>query len=326
MLMATDEAGERFVKLRREERLRCDYPLRLRGAAPAAVLEDPEVRATIEAAERQDERAAATLKRSLILFDWVSERPLPELESQYGVGGGVIHRLGEEAAWLVRTLVEMARVLKWPDARVKELSVVADCLALGVKEELLPLRGCAMRGIGRATLRAIHDAGLLTADAVPHAGKEKLAAAIGARRAAKVIEALKSTEPVANAEGAALHLRVESGRAVLASGGSTTNLTEAELTVVLFLTAFLKERDGWVANRHFGSKVEAARKSANRGRAKLAEALRRQPDQVVQNNYRRGYRLTLKPAEVRIDMRGLRAVYPEIVREVEAALGGEKRT
>src|SRR6185312_15086083 len=70
------------------------------------------------------------------MADWIAEVRTQDLESRFHVWAGAVRRTGEELGWLVDALAGVARASGWPDARSRELDMLADRLAHGVLRRL----------------------------------------------------------------------------------------------------------------------------------------------------------------------------------------------
>ena len=104
------------------------------------------------------EDAFSHTKTATLLWDWMEELPLPEMEKKYQVGPGDIRLRVDTAKWMLHAMRELCRALRadWTHA-VNELVLR---LEHGIRAELLPL--IKMRGVGRIRARTLHRAGFRT--------------------------------------------------------------------------------------------------------------------------------------------------------------------
>jgi replicative superfamily II helicase len=322
MLTRTEEGVGTYIRASKDERFGRAHTKLLKAMASARALEDPEVRTLIETAEALIEPVVNAVKRCVILLEWLDEKPLREIEEAHYVGGGAIQRLGEEMAWLARTLAAMAKASGWAGERVEELRRLAERMRIGVREELLDLAECRIPGIGRAALRTLFNAGFETTDAVRTAGVAKLTRAVGKRRADRLATHFgTSTTRRPSSDDLCIELGVVEGRVAATARGKVKPLRESQLFALLLFAMARREKDGWVPSRLVDSDKDNARRYICRARDKFAELLGVEKEQVMQNDHQLSYCLLLKPAQVRIDVRALRSVHPHIVKEVEDALG-----
>ena len=115
------------------------------------------------------------IKKTLLMVDWIAEVRTQDLESRYQAWAGAVRRIGEEYGWLVDALAGVARASGWPDTRSRALDVLADRLAYGVNPDALPVARLRARGVGRALVRRLIDAGFADREALRSGGRDALA-------------------------------------------------------------------------------------------------------------------------------------------------------
>jgi hypothetical protein len=111
----------------------------------------------------------------LLMADWIDELGTKDLEARYHVWAGAVRRLGEEYGWLVDALAGIARASGWPDARVATLQALATRLPHGVAPDAVAIARLRVKGVGRALLRRLVDAGLRDRETLRSAGRERIA-------------------------------------------------------------------------------------------------------------------------------------------------------
>jgi ATP-dependent DNA helicase len=168
-----------YVALPRDERWAADYRGKVLARAAAAGASARPVFAEITTDLRSLEyETTKVIKKALLMGDWIAEVPTQEIEGRYHTWAGAIRRIGEEHGWLVDALAGVARASGWQEARSRALDMLADRLAHGVLPDALPLARLRARGVGRALLRRLVDAGLRTRDELKDAGADKVREAL----------------------------------------------------------------------------------------------------------------------------------------------------
>lgn len=103
------EANEVYLAVSRAEiRSHAWSRAAARLAEDVGVRADSYVRKILAEPAKLREEHHSAFKKTLLLFDWIDGREIPTLEKQYGVYSGMIHRLGEEIAWLVDCMSDVA--------------------------------------------------------------------------------------------------------------------------------------------------------------------------------------------------------------------------
>ncbi|HVV51139.1 MAG TPA: DEAD/DEAH box helicase [Polyangia bacterium] len=168
-----------YVALPRDERWAADYRGKVLARAAAGGITARPIFAEIATDLRSLEYdTTKVLKKALLMSDWIEEVPTQEIEGRYHTWAGAIRRIGEEYGWLVDALAGVARATGWPETRSRALQVLADRLAYGVLPDALPLARLRARGVGRALLRRMVDAGFGTREQLKEAGPERVRDAI----------------------------------------------------------------------------------------------------------------------------------------------------
>jgi helicase len=185
-----------YIALAGDERWRADYRGELLARVAAAGASSrpafAHLAADLQSLEYDTTKA---IKKTLLMADWIAEVRTQDLESRFHVWAGAVRRTGEELGWLVDALAGVARASGWPDARSRELDILADRLAHGVLPDALPLARLRARGLGRALLRRLVDGGFSDPDALRTAGREAVAAVLKHKAAMTALWAVAGGRP-----------------------------------------------------------------------------------------------------------------------------------
>jgi len=172
----TPGGADVYVGLTREERNKADYRGEILARVAAAGLGSrpgfAKIAADLVSLEYEPTKA---IKKALLLADWIAEVRTKDLESRYHVWAGAVRRIGEEYGWLVDALAGIARASGWTDTRSATLDVLADRLAHGVAADGLAVARLRARGLGRALVRRLVDAGLRDRESLKAAGRDAVA-------------------------------------------------------------------------------------------------------------------------------------------------------
>ncbi len=96
--------------------------------------------------------------RSLLaMHAWINESSEIFLSDNLGIESGDMHRMVENADWLVHSLYELAK-LETRDDLLDELNILRQRISYGIKEELVEL--VKIRGIGRVRSRILYKNGI----------------------------------------------------------------------------------------------------------------------------------------------------------------------
>jgi len=101
-----------------------------------------------------------SIKKALLLYDWIGDKEIKEIEEAYKIYGGAIRKLGEGFSWLADSLGGVAESMGWSKKENKKeeltgIKRVSERLAWGVEEEGLELARLHVPGLGRSYVRAL---------------------------------------------------------------------------------------------------------------------------------------------------------------------------
>jgi hypothetical protein len=193
---ASPAGSDVYIALAGDERWRADYRGELLARVASTGASSRPVFAHIAAdLQSLEYDTTKSIKKTLLMADWIAEVRTQELESRYHIWAGAVRRTGEELGWLVDALAGVARASGWPDARSRTLDVLADRLAYGVTPDALPLARLRARGVGRALLRRLVDGGFADGDALRAAGREAVAGVLKHKAALVALWAVVGAAP-----------------------------------------------------------------------------------------------------------------------------------
>jgi helicase len=151
----TPDGGEAHVPLSLPEHRFGDYWTRmLLKAQELGVAERPVFRWLRDQRGRLTYEQTKSVKKALLLLDWVDCQEGAQLERDHSVWAGAVAHAAADFAWLVDALCEMCDARGWPSERAAGLQVLSERLRLGVTEALLPLARAAGGALSRGHLLA----------------------------------------------------------------------------------------------------------------------------------------------------------------------------
>ncbi len=115
---------------------------------------------------------AQEIKLTMILRDWISEIPEPDIVEHFNIGSGDLRRITNNAKWFLRTATQISR-LDADSSVTKEFSDLNLRISHGIKYSLIPL--VKLKGIGRIRARKLYNSGFTTIKSIAIAPVEKLA-------------------------------------------------------------------------------------------------------------------------------------------------------
>lgn len=114
------------------------------------------------------------IKKTLILYHWITGMPTPELERKYRLYYGALNNLGAEFSWLTQSLSRIAQSAGATEELVSRLTMISDRLRYGVKPESISLARLDIPGLGRMRISRLVQEGYDTPDAVSELELEPL--------------------------------------------------------------------------------------------------------------------------------------------------------
>jgi len=116
----------------------------------------------------------ASIKKALILFDWIGSLETMEIEKGYGIMAGTIAKLAEHFSWLVLAAASLCESFRLPPASASSLETIARRLAAGVEEKGLGLLSPDLAILERSHLRMLIREGFTSAGDLRDAPMERL--------------------------------------------------------------------------------------------------------------------------------------------------------
>lgn len=132
-----------------------------------------------------------SVKIALVLYDWINEVPENEITKKYGITPGDLRSIIEISDWMIYSLHEITRLLKYMDVLgyLKKLRVR---LRSGVKEELLKF--VRLKGIGRVRARKIFNHGIKSIEQLRKIPLATLSFIVGPKIAKRIKEQISKEE------------------------------------------------------------------------------------------------------------------------------------
>lgn len=188
--------GEVYIRYSYREDREVDYKGELLGRVNnAGLAERPVFGPYTKSSMALEDDEAKTVKKALMLQDWIDELPTRDLEQRYETWAGSIRRIGEEYGWLCEGLAAICAACGWRSAWRRSIEQLGQRLTFGVKEDAVDVMKLRVRRLGRGAMPRLRDYGLLELDELRKAGPEQLKRVIGGRR---VVDSLlaKLAEPL----------------------------------------------------------------------------------------------------------------------------------
>lgn len=102
------------------------------------------------------EKFLSEIKIAEILKDWIDERSEDYIIEKFDIGSGDLYRLVENSKWLLYSLSEIAKILRY-SKHIQPINKLISRVKYGVREELLEL--VQIENIGRIRARILYNAG-----------------------------------------------------------------------------------------------------------------------------------------------------------------------
>ncbi|MCS6915479.1 MAG: DEAD/DEAH box helicase [Myxococcales bacterium] len=165
----TPDGGEAHVPLSLPEHRFGDYWTRILLRAQAlGIAERRLFRWLRDQRGRLSYDQTRSVKKALLLLDWIEGQSNQEIERNHNVWAGAVAQAGAEFAWLVDALAEVCDARGWPSSRTEVLLRLRERLRYGVTEDLLGLAQSAGEWLPRSHLLRARAQGACTAQEPPH--------------------------------------------------------------------------------------------------------------------------------------------------------------
>jgi len=192
-----------------------------------------------------------SIKKALLLYDWIGDKEIKEIEGLYKIYGGAIQKLGEGFSWLADSLAAVAESLGWNKKENKKeeltgIKILSERLAWGVEKEGLRLARLHIPGLSRNYIRALLREGYDDEKCLQELSEEELAKVLPKKLAERIKKRFttvlsssftKNDKPkTRNPKLETCNLKLETGNFSPASGNSdphTLNTNDQRLTTIL---------------------------------------------------------------------------------------------
>ncbi|MBN1902019.1 winged helix-turn-helix domain-containing protein, partial [Candidatus Sumerlaeota bacterium] len=112
------------------------------------------------------EQDFSSLKKTLLLLDWIGNADTLAIEERFGVLSGTISRLADHFSWIVQSCAEFSQAFSLPKPVTQFLNNLAIRLRLGIDEKGLGLASIHAAGLERSHLQALIREGFDSPDAL----------------------------------------------------------------------------------------------------------------------------------------------------------------
>jgi helicase len=151
-----------------------------------------------------DDQEYLSLKKAVLLYDWIGEKEIRELEEEHKIYGGSIQKLGEEFSWLADSLRTAAESLGWKmdepsqknnplsqEEKIKKdnwekIKTLAERLNWGIEEEGLKLARLHIPGLSRSYIKVLLREGYEDMKCLEQLSVEELSKIIPKRLAGRI--------------------------------------------------------------------------------------------------------------------------------------------
>ena len=121
---------------------------------------------------RQYDDLLGNFRTVLALTAWITENPEQTILEKYSIEPGDLHRMVDNADWLIYSFGELARLFTRNDLAI-EGGELRERIKYGIRSELIPLT--RLEGVGRVRARSLFAAGYSSIDKLSGTPVEKLA-------------------------------------------------------------------------------------------------------------------------------------------------------
>ncbi len=142
-----------------------------------------------------------TIKKTLLMFDWINNRELREIEEEYGLLSGSIQKMGEDFSWLTETLGAIAGKIGWKEQRASDLArifLLSERLTTGVITKELALAKLRIPGLTRGYIRSLVQEGYDSKECLQELTEKQLRPLLPERLIIQIRRYLGSKEKILN--------------------------------------------------------------------------------------------------------------------------------
>ncbi len=184
-----------------------------------------------------DTEGYLSIKKALLLYDWIGNKEIKEIEEVYKIYGGAIRKLGEGFSWLADSLGGIAENLGWSKKENKKeklagIKILSERLAWGVEEEGLGLARLHIPGLSRNYIRALLREGYDDRKCLEELSEEGLAKVVPEKLAGRIKKRFPAENPPPKTDNSNLETSI--------SRPHTLNTNQQQPTTDLSRTSQLK--------------------------------------------------------------------------------------
>ena len=105
-----------------------------------------------------------SMKKALLLYEWIGDKEVKEIEEEYKIYGGAIQKIGESFSWLAECLAAVAKSLGWDKEEKKKekivkIRILSERLAQGLQEEELKIARLHIPGLSKYYIKLLQREG-----------------------------------------------------------------------------------------------------------------------------------------------------------------------
>ncbi|MDP3024491.1 MAG: DEAD/DEAH box helicase [candidate division Zixibacteria bacterium] len=190
-LLKTEDGERIFAHLSFYEIDNRVYQNKLKGRSDRIVWLDEELKEMLEDSAQSSLKQLSRLKLSLLFCDWITQIPIFDLESEYGLRSGFISQAAQELAWLLDSASAIARVMNSENSMVKFLKNLATQVQFGINQDMIELAKLRISGLRRDFLWKLFQKGSSSKEQVKEIDLEELKKIIPENLACRMKEKIK---------------------------------------------------------------------------------------------------------------------------------------
>jgi len=169
------EDGERiYFNQSSQEYNSREYSLLLKSTTSAL---PAEVRERLSAASENfffSYEGSKRVKKTLMLYEWVTDVPTREIEVRYHCFTGSIVNMAREFSWLTEAFSAIAKLCDWRDNEVGRLRALSTQMIHGISEDAVEISKARVRGLGRGRVKTLMEKGLNTLEKIAQSPRQQL--------------------------------------------------------------------------------------------------------------------------------------------------------
>ena len=285
----------------------------------------PDIAAMIlENPARISPRMLSRMRLALALYDWMRGAELVEIEREYGILSGTIHSAGETLGWLAEGVACLMGTLNVSRKQRIQMRRMSFEVSTGVPVQMRKVFALLKPHVSRNSILRMRANGVKSIRDLRNLGKEAFLQFVGSEKLEVVMKSLveRNGSVISRKSGGC----PESGASLKMTGGMVRDrfkvfyrgtpllLTAKSFKYLFKLAAQMKiDGQGWIDKERLEPGFNQARYLYN---------LKRElgTDQLIENNRRGSYRITLPPNEIWIDLPTLSSMEDYEIAELSGLL------